>query len=255
MISLNYKTFGQGPAMLILHGLFGSLDNWVSFARQLDNKYSIFLIDQRNHGKSPHHNEWNYEIMAQDLEDFMDQQGIFQANILGHSMGGKTAMQFALNQPARVEKLIVADIAPKAYPPHHEQILNAITNLDTSILESRKDAKQALSNAINDDSVIQFLLKNLKRKDEGGFEWKFNLKVIYEKYEKVLEAIYSEDIFEGESLFIAGEKSDYIKSEDHAQILNLFPSAKFKTIPHAGHWVHADAPEQMLRIVDQFLSE
>ena len=254
MIKLNYKTYGQGPAILILHGLFGSLDNWVSFARKLQDSYSIFLIDQRNHGKSPHLDEWNYKVMAEDLEGFMDQQGIYQASILGHSMGGKTAMQFALNQPARVEKLVVADIAPKAYPPHHERILNAIIKLDLASLESRKEAERLLEKTIDDYAVRQFLLKSLRRKDQDGFEWKFNLPVIYEKYQEVLKAISANDVYDGETLFIAGGKSHYISTEDQKHIQGLFPQASFQTLADAGHWLHADSPDEMIKVVDNFLS-
>lgn len=252
-MDLNFKTFGQGPALIILHGLFGSLDNWVSHARQLADTYSVYLIDQRNHGKSPHSDQWDYSIMADDLLDFMDQQGIYQAHLLGHSMGGKVVMVAAGRQPDRVDKLIVADMAPKSYPPHHTQILETLIHTDLTALTSRKEAKEHLSKGIPEIGVQQFLLKGLGRDDEGNFAWKFNLPVIYDNYSKVLEAVQPEETFDGPTLFISGGKSNYVQMEDHAEILDFFPNAEFEILENAGHWIHAESPQEFITSTRNFL--
>ncbi|RMG29163.1 MAG: alpha/beta fold hydrolase [Bacteroidetes bacterium] len=253
-MKLNYKTYGQGPALIILHGLFGSLDNWVSHARALSELFSVYVLDQRNHGKSPHSSEWNYELMALDLLEFMDDQGIFRAHLLGHSMGGKTAMQFAGMEPDRIDKLIVADMAPKAYPPHHREILETLIQLDVSKLSSRQQADQLMQQGIAEASVRQFLLKSLLRQPGDGFRWKYNLPVIYAKYEEVLKAIELPFPFEGPSLFLYGTRSNYILPEDHELIRKQFPRARFQAIKGAGHWLHADAPEAFLQAVKEFLA-
>ena len=253
-MQLNFKTYGQGSALIVLHGLFGSLDNWATHARQWEMRFSVYLVDQRNHGRSPHHPDWSYAVMAEDLHEFMDQQGIFSAHLLGHSMGGKTAMQFACEYPERVEKLIIADMAPRAYPPHHDEILAALDGLDLSALDSRQAADSLLGQRISDPAVRQFLLKSLAREEASdAFRWKFNLPVIAQKYEEILRAIEPEFPFEKPALFISGGRSGYIRPEDHARILEIFPDARFEVIPEAGHWLHAEAPAQFLAIVNDFL--
>lgn len=253
-MQLNFKTFGQGPAIIVLHGLFGSLDNWVSHGRQLGQSFSVYLIDQRNHGRSPHDPEWSYQLMAEDLHDFMDQQGIFSASLLGHSMGGKTVMQFAAEFPERIEKLVVADMAPKAYPPHHDEILSALVGLDLQAITSRSEADPLLAKRIADPAVRQFLLKSLTREADGdAYRWKFNLSVIAEKYAEILHAIKLDFPFEKPTLFISGGKSGYVKEEDHAAILEDFPAARFVVIPEAGHWLHAEAPAHFMEILLDFL--
>lgn len=185
MIHLNYKVYGQGNPLIILHGLFGSLDNWVSHARILSENYSVYLLDQRNHGKSPHRDEWDYSVMAEDLYDFLNQHGIYKASLLGHSMGGKTVMQFATRYPEMCEKLIIADMAPKDYPPHHDEILAAMNSLDLSQMKSRKEAQEWLSQRLDDAAIIQFLLKSLGRDENKQFRWKFNFRILYENYAHV----------------------------------------------------------------------
>lgn len=192
--------------------------------------------------------------MAEDLHDFMDQQGMFTAHLLGHSMGGKTAMQFAAEYPERVEKLIVADMAPKSYPPHHDDILQALLGLDLPTVNSRQEADQLLGLGIPDPAVRQFLLKSLTREEgSNAFRWKFNLPVIAEKYEEILHAIEPDFPFEHPTLFVSGGKSTYVQQEDHALILRHFPDTRFEVIPEAGHWLHAEAPAQFLTIVNDFL--
>ena len=180
-MQLNVKTLGQGPGLIILHGLFGSLDNWMSHARKLAESYSVYLIDQRNHGKSPHSDSWDYPIMAEDLYHLMDQEGIYTSHILGHSMGGKTAIQFAMQHPERIDKLIVADMGVKAYSPHHTQIIEALNAVDLDEVDSRQAVDALLESRIPNPGIRQFLLKGLGRNGEEGFAWKFNLKVLSPK--------------------------------------------------------------------------
>jgi len=252
-MELNYKSYGQGPALIILHGLFGSLDNWVSHARRLANDFSVYLLDLRNHGKSPHASPFDYPTMAEDLAEFMDDHGIYMAHLLGHSMGGKVVMQFAVEYPERVEKLIVADMAPKTYPPHHTEILEALIQLDMSSLTTRSDAAQYFQERLDDVAVIQFLLKNIARTPDKGFRWKFNLPVIYDSYEEILANVNLEYGFDKSTLFLSGGDSTYLLPEDHDMILSHFPQAQFHSIPGAGHWVHAEAPTAFLEEVIKFL--
>lgn len=253
-MELNVKSFGQGPALVILHGLFGSLDNWVSLARQLEDRFSLYLVDQRNHGKSPHAPNWDYLTMAEDLKSFFDREGIFQAHVLGHSMGGKTAMTFALEYPALVDRLVIADMGVKAYPPHHTEILEALNSVPLAQLQSRQEAEEILSRKIDEISIRQFLLKSLARKEPEGFSWKFNLPVITQNYTRILQAIEADFPYEGPTLFLSGEKSNYVLSEDHDSIRQLFPNAEFVSIPGAGHWLHAEAPEAFLKALTQYLA-
>lgn len=254
MLELNYKSFGQGPALIILHGLFGSLDNWVTLSRSLSEEFSVFLVDQRNHGKSPHHPEWNYEVMAEDLHDFMNQHGIMQAHLLGHSMGGKTVIKFAGEYPERIDKLIVADMGIKQYNPHHEIILNTLASIDLHQLGSRSDAKSMMEKTIQDQGIIQFLLKGLGRDDNKNFRWKFNFEVIYDNYENVLDGIQNDFPFEGPTLFLTGSESEYVTEADRPTIKESFPMAQFEVIQGAGHWLHADKPNEFLQHVQAFLN-
>jgi len=244
-LELNFKQFGQGSPVIILHGLFGTLDNWQTIARRLSENHTVFIIDQRNHGRSPHHDEFNYEVMADDLRDFMESQWVYEATIIGHSMGGKTAMQFALNYGEMVEKLIVVDIGIKEYAGGHQTIFEALLGLDLSKVNNRKEAENQLITRIDEADVRQFLLKNLSRnKESGQYEWKMNLPIIHENYERILESIESDYTYDGETLFINGGKSDYISPGDMLNIHKFFPQATLKTIPQAGHWVHAEAPNE-----------
>lgn len=254
-MKLHFKTYGNGPALIILHGLFGSLDNWVSHAHALENEYSVYLIDQRNHGKSPHNEVFNYESMAQDLHEFMDSEGIFYAHLLGHSMGGKTVMEFAGHYPDRIEKLIVADMGVKKYPPHHVDVLNAISGLDLSALKTRKEAEIFLMENLNGEvSTVQFLLKGLTREIKGDFRWRFNYPTILANYERILEGVTPEP-FEKPTLFLSGGNSKYVLPEDRPQILEFFPSAEFQIMPNVGHWLHAENPTLFLEYVRTFLAK
>lgn len=252
-MKLNFRKSGAGKPLVILHGLFGSADNWFSIAKELEQDYTLYLVDQRNHGDSPHSDEWNYEAMAADLLELMDDEGIAQAYLMGHSMGGKTVMHFALSHPDRVEKLIVADIAPRYYPLHHQVILEGLNAIPVETIKSRKEADDILAQYIRNVGIRQFLLKSLGRNDEGGFEWKINLPVITEKIEIVGQEIAAEHAFPKPTLFMGGANSDYIRPEDQESILRLFPNSQTIFIPNAGHWLHAEQPAAVVAAVREFL--
>lgn len=252
MIELNYKSLGQGYPILILHGLFGTLDNWQTIARHLSEHHTVYLIDLRNHGRSPQLPEMNYPAMAEDLRHFMESHGMYQAHIIGHSMGGKVAMQFALEHSDMVEKLLVVDIAPKAYPGGHQTIFEALLSLDLSTLTERQQAEAHLATYIAEADVRLFLMKNLSRQKGGGFEWKMNLPVIYENYPQILAAIDSPWTFDKPTIFVRGEHSDYVQDADMARIRALFPNAQLHTIAGAGHWVHAEQPDALLQLALSF---
>lgn len=255
-MDLNYKTFGQGDPIVILHGMFGTLDNWQTVGKQLAEDFTVNIVDQRNHGRSPHADLIDYPSMSEDLKHFLEAHWMFKAHIMGHSMGGKTAMQFALDHPDMVDKLVVVDIAPKRYSGGHEKILEALLALDLDQIEDRKDAEGFLKKRLpnEEEGTILFLMKNLSRTRDGGFEWKMNFQAIYNHYQDILDTVKGDHPFEGETLFIRGEHSKYILDEDWDSILQLFPNAELKTIRNAGHWVHADQPEALLDAVKQFLA-
>lgn len=253
-MKLNFKTFGQGPPLIILHGLFGMLDNWQTAAKQLSDNFMVFILDQRNHGRSPHVDGIDYPSMAHDLRLFMEENWLHEAHLLGHSMGGKTVMQFALEYPEMVDKLIVVDIAPKAYAGGHQLIFQALQSLELETVESRSEADQKLGQLVSELGIRQFLLKNLSRdKETGGFRWKMNLSVIARDYPKIIAGVDTDGYFEGDTLFIRGGNSDYIEDSDEQPIKDIFPSAQIETIEGAGHWVHAEQPQALLKVVRQFL--
>lgn len=254
MLELNYKEFGQGPPLIILHGLFGTLDNWQTIARQLANDYSVFILDQRNHGRSPHTDQHDYPSLAEDLRAFMESHWMYDgAHIVGHSMGGKTAMQFALEHPDLVKKLVVVDIAPKGYNGGHHEIFQALFDLHPEQIEDRKQADEFLAQRIAEEDVRQFLMKNLTRRKEGGYEFKMNLPVLWEHYDNILAPVAGTP-FEGPSLFVRGGRSKHVELPgDAALISTLFPNAVIETIERAGHWVHAEAPAELLQTVQHFL--
>ncbi len=251
-MKLNYKIVGTGKPLVILHGLFGSADNWLSIARELDKEFTMYLVDQRNHGDSPHDDEWNYEVMVEDLKELLDEEGLDKAYLMGHSMGGKTVMNFALKYPERVEKLIVADIAPRYYPVHHESILEGLNSLDLKTISSRKEADDALANYISEPGIRQFLLKSLGR-DADGFVWKINLPVITKNIENVGEALPEGESFEGPTLFLAGANSNYVQQKDLPEILEFFPNYELEFVQNAGHWLHAEQPHAVVEEIRKFL--
>lgn len=253
-MDLNFKSLGQGPPLVILHGLFGTLDNWQTLAKQWAKNHTVYLVDQRNHGRSPHLPEMNYPLMAEDLANFLDQEWVHECHVLGHSMGGKTAMQFAMDFPDRVTKLVVVDMTPKRYEAGHDLIFEALKSIKLDQLSSRNEAAEQLGQFIAEKGVVQFLLKNLTRIPAGGFRWKMNLEALYNGYTNILSAIEGTP-FNGPSLFVRGGKSKYVLDSDQGEIKTYFPAAQLETISTAGHWIHADQPQELLRLVNDFLQD
>jgi esterase len=252
-VLLHHRILGEGPALIILHGLFGSLNNWQTLARRFAAGRAVHLLDQRNHGRSPHDARHDYALLGADLLEYMDQQGLRDATLLGHSMGGKVAMQAALVAPGRVDRLIVVDIAPRAYDPAHDDLMEALASLDLSSCATREEADARL--LVPDATVRQFLLTNLKRDDAGRLGWRMNLPALREQYPHLLQAVTGPAPYPGPALFVAGGTSAYIQSGDEAGIRALFPLARIVTIQGAGHWVHAARPEEFAREVEHFLAE
>ena len=265
---LFYRVEGTGKPMVIIHGLYGSSDNWLTVAKKLSAEYQVFMIDQRNHGRSPNSSKHNYEVLANDLADFFDQQKIGKAIVLGHSMGGKTAMCFAADYPERVEKLIIVDIAPKDYFLLnddsqfylHNNILHAMLEIDFSRIESRKDVENYLSQRIDSTHIVQFLLKNVQRnKETHNFEWRLNVPVLYENLDGIISGVNAHwfddrlPIYNYPVLFIKGADSNYILPEDYPSIRRIYPEAQIDEIPNAGHWLHAEQPQLFIEAVWRFL--
>jgi esterase len=244
---------GQGEPLIILHGLFGSSDNWYSHAKTFAQHHKVYLVDQRNHGQSPHSSDFNYKTLTTDLEDFIDEHSIKHPSILGHSMGGKTAMNFAVKNPDKLKSLIVVDIVPKFYPVHHDHILEGLKAIDLQSNQSRAEVDKQLAVYVEEPDVRQFLLKNLSRK-ESGFEWKINLMGIEENIEAMGEGMQYPGIFSGPALFVKGAKSNYYKPGDEEAIRNFFPNAEFQTLA-TGHWVQAEKPKEFAEAVLTFLQK
>lgn len=262
MSVLNYKIYGAETSnqhteskgtVIILHGLLGMLDNWHSFANKLSESYLVYTIDQRNHGKSFHSEEFNYQLLSEDLLSFIEEHEIVNPHIMGHSMGGKTVMQFLCENEEAVDKSIVVDISPRSFGGGHEVIFNALLSLDIENLQSRKAAQEYLMGELNDLGTVFFLLKNLGRKKEGGFEWKANIQSLFDNYENIKTEISNHGQIDKEILFIKGGLSKYIQEEDIHDIKNIFPKAVVATIEDAGHWVHADQAEKLQTEVLNFL--
>ena len=252
-MQLYFKESGQGRAVILLHGLFGSTDNWHQVAQQLSQEFHVFAVDQRNHGQSPHSAEMNYPLMAADVEEFMTTRGLETASVIGHSMGGKTAMQLALQFPARVEKLIVSDMAPRQYEPSHDVIFNALLGLDLSKYTARAGMEEALVSEIPNLILRRFLLKNLGRDANNHFFWKINLEGLWKNYSQLGEELKADAPFTKPTLFVRGGRSDYIRPGDEKLIHKLFPQAEIQSIPTAGHWIHSDQPAEFLKLVLDFL--
>ena len=251
---LNAKTFGNGPALVILHGLFGMLDNWQTLARKLADTHHVVLLDLRNHGRSFHTDEMNYTVMAEDVAATLEDMGIDECVLLGHSMGGKVAMQVALNYLDLVRKLIVVDIAPRRYRPGHNAVFAALNALEPTTITDRRAAAETMSAYMTDPSVQLFLLKNLARNPAGGFKWRMNLSAISAAYDQLIGPVGQlGDQYDGPALFIRGGKSGYVEDEDLELIQLLFPQARLETVAEAGHWIHAEKPEALLAVVNSFL--
>jgi len=253
-MKLFYRRSGQGQPLIILHGLFGQSDNWNTLVKQFsDNGFQVYAVDARNHGLSPHSDEWNYKVMSDDILELIKDNNLEDVIFMGHSMGGKVAMQFAIDHPQHLDKLIVVDIAPKYYPLHHQSVLAALQAVDFSVVKARREVEDVLSQYISDLGTKQFLLKNIYWKENGELAWRFNLNVMVQKIENIGEATVSDKICDVTTLFIRGEKSNYILEEDIDLIQEIFPRSILETITDAGHWVHAEQPKAFFECVMKFI--
>lgn len=254
-MNLFYQEYGEGPPLLILHGLLGASGNWHTLSRNVfAQHFHVYAVDLRNHGRSPHDEVFDYPHMVEDIVRFLEVHQLEQVMLLGHSMGGKVAMWMALEHPDRVSRLIVADIAPKAYPPHHKKLLDALLDLNPRAYSSRADIDKKLAEQIEEPGVRQFLMKNLKSEGAGSYSWKMNLNAIYENYSKINVGLPHQTSFSRPTLFIRGVKSHYIQDDDLVAIRRLFPDALLADLPSAGHWVHAEAPKPFSELVVEFLT-
>lgn len=255
-MQLAYRKYGQGQPLLILHGLFGQSDNWHTLATRFgDDGFEVYTIDQRNHGLSPHSDVWNYEAMADDIKEFIDTHHLRHPVLLGHSMGGKTAMFFALKYEDVFDKLIVVDMSPRGYEAQHDVVLDGLNAVDFSKINTRKEAEADLSQFINDVGTKQFLLKNLYREDTANsrMNWRFNLPVITKNIREMIVPVPLSRS-NVNTLFLRGEKSNYIKEAiDIPEIEKRFPNYKLQTIANAGHWIHAEQPDAFYQAVMGFV--
>ncbi|MFM7400790.1 MAG: alpha/beta fold hydrolase [Bacteroidota bacterium] len=251
-MELYFREFGAGKPVIILHGLFGFSDNWQTIAKSLASQYLVITPDLRNHGRSPHTPSHTYTELAEDIRLFMENHWMHSAVLIGHSMGGKVAMQMALSYPDMVEKLIVVDIAPGKAADNHTGIFEALLETDLSAMQTRGDIENFLVARIPDVGTRQFLLKNITRNDDGKFAWKMNLPVLWRHFSDILDAVTGEP-FDKPALFVRGDRSDYIKEADTSLIKTLFPQAEITTIENAGHWVHADKPNELIAVLSEFL--
>ncbi|HEU5396039.1 MAG TPA: alpha/beta fold hydrolase [Verrucomicrobiae bacterium] len=252
-MQLHFKELGRGEPLVMLHGLFGSGDNWLGVAPKLADSFRVLLPDLRNHGQSPHSDAMDYPLMAADLKRLLDGAGLAGVDLLGHSLGGKVAMQFALAFPKYVRRLVVVDMAPRRYTPEHEPIFEALLAMDLKTFESRREMEESLAPKFPDLALRRFLLKNIGRHEDGSFFWKMNLRGLHQNYLKLGELISSPAPFRKPALFLRGGKSKYVSAADETLIRQLFPEVRFETIAHARHWVHADAPDEFIGHVKRFL--
>lgn len=266
-MELFYRKSGSGNPMIILHGLYGSGDNWYSVAREFTGSNTVYLVDQRNHGNSPHNAVHDYNSLSDDLYEFIRAHHIDKSILIGHSMGGKTALNFGLRHPEKVEKMIVVDISPMGYSEDsesteihvHRQIITSLQNIDILNIKSRAEADRQLSVAISSRAIRQFLLKSLRRKSDSKFEWALNLEALAGNMSAIFDGVIREDMTDPRSipefplLFIKGGKSGYISEPDLKAIQHYFPHAKIITIPNAGHWVHSEQPQALVSEVKKFI--
>lgn len=250
---LHSKILGTGKPLLVLHGVFGMSDNWISFANLLSNDFQVHLIDLRNHGRSFHSGDFSFDLMATDVFRYMEYHDLSQVHLLGHSMGGKVAIALVNKYPHLVDKLVIVDIAPKAYPVHHQEIIDALKSVDFQKVTSRKEVEELVGKTIKEKGVLQFLLKNLYWKSEHQLAYRCNLAAIDTHIEQIVAPNKIEDPIEQKTLFIKGEKSKYILPEDIQHIKTQFLDVTIETISNAGHWVHAENPVDFNEMVINFL--
>ena len=263
-MNLFYRKFGRGCPLVILHGLYGSSDNWVSFARSLSGHFKVYIPDQRNHGQSPNHSHHTYEDLSVDLSEFIHEHAIAKPVLIGHSMGGKTAMFFASKFPELIRALVVIDISPRRYNEDdeenprflkHRDILRILSELPVEKFENRDDADKALLKYIRVDRIRHFLLKNLTRDEKGHFIWKLNLPALISNLDNIMTGVDKGKSLSDDCpvLFVKGELSDYITESDVYLIKTIFPKAEIKIIDGAGHWVHAEKPQELFNTIYEFL--
>ncbi|MFT5133491.1 MAG: esterase [Gammaproteobacteria bacterium] len=255
-VQLSFETFGTGKPVIIMHGLFGSARNWRSIAKQLGDEYQVFVVDLRNHGRSDHADSMYYMEMVDDIRKFLHDRHIDRVSLAGHSMGGKTAMAFALEYEEIVEKLIVLDIAPVQYTNDFDHLVDSMLALDLSIIKSRTHANDLLKTDIEDGSLRLFLLQNLIH-DEQSYQWRINLPAIKAALPDIgaFPTFTLNSIYSGPTLFLSGDKSDYIQPSYHEDIKSFFPEAKIRSITNAEHWLHADQPQLVFEEISRFLND
>lgn len=251
-MNLNFRKYGSGEPLIILHGLFGSLDNWHTLARRWSQNFTVFTLDQRNHGSSPHESSMTFDELSQDMCDFMNRHGIDSAHFLGHSMGGKVAMNFAAHKPGRVNTLIVLDIGLGETIGRHKSILKVLRKLDPEEYESRQGLESDMEHLVPSARIRQFLLKNVLRRVDGSLGWKFNREVLLDCYPSIAAALNLDEPFMGPTYFIRGSESPYMEEELSPEMLQFFPLAQLTTIDGAGHWLHAEDPDTIYQLVTEF---
>lgn len=251
-MKLFFRKLGEGKPLVVLHGLFGSSDNWLTLSKKLETDFTIYLLDLRNHGQSPHSEIHDYESMTEDLYEFFTDMNIDSAYLLGHSMGGKVAMHFAFNYPEKVEKLIIEDIAPRDYRTSNKYIAESLLSLDLKTIKTREDADKALSEKITNKAVRMFILKNLFRKEDLSFGWRINLTALNNGLNS-MGGFDKNNVFEKETLFFKGAKSNYILPRDFEIIEKAFPNSTIDVVEEAGHWVHTEKPEYVYQKLKTFL--
>ncbi len=250
-MELFYRELGSGKPLVILHGLFGFSDNWQTHAKKFSEYYRVILVDLRNHGHSPWSDEFSYQLMVEDLYELFQKLNLSDVILLGHSMGGKVAMHFAQSHSELLEKIIIVDMGVKEYPLHHQHILKAFDSIDLNSLSARSEAEKILSSFISSNGVVQFLLKNLYWIEKGKLAWRVNYEVLRDSMGEILSALPFQEVLIP-ALFIRGSLSDYIMDADLEEIENHFPDSQLITIENAGHWVHAEAPEEFTDAVLAF---
>ncbi|MBT3229006.1 MAG: alpha/beta fold hydrolase [Candidatus Marinimicrobia bacterium] len=251
---LHFRKYGAGETLIILHGLFGSSDNWHTLARRWGRSFQVYALDQRNHGSSPHESAMNYAELVHDLHQFIAQERLGSVHIVGHSMGGKVGMLFASTHPELVKSLTVLDIGIDRVVGKHEFILKALSTINPDEFSNRDEIKRELQNLIKSAPIRQFLLKNILRRLDGSLSWKFNRDALLEHYDDLTMSLDLSEPFIGSVLFLRGENSDYLETSLSPEILQYFPLAQLQTIEGAGHWIHADEPDVLSSLVLDFIS-
>jgi len=256
-MKLFFRQFGEGSPVIILHGLFGLSDNWVSIGKRIAKEFAVYIPDLRNHGQSEHSPTMNYPAMTDDILEFMEAHNLENVILIGHSMGGKVAMNFALDHPYLLAQLVVIDISPRRYSARsvHSDIINAMLSVNLQNVSSRGQVESMLQNALPDKRIRQFILKNLYYRSANALAWRPNLEAIQNNLDSIFDGIHEGRSFKKPALFVRGGLSDYIMPSDESLIYKMFPMAHIKTIPSATHWVHADAPKELCHLLSVTLGK